>query len=75
MNDKMSVSIVTDGFEVMRFTIDEIFVGARHRLCAWHIGKNVPKFVKDKGIYKMFSPLLYYMDDSSRHSLQLYYGF
>lgn len=42
MNDKMSVSIVTDGFEVMRFAIDEVFVGARHRLYAWHIGKNVP---------------------------------
>lgn len=46
MYGKMSCSVVTDGDEAMRNAVCSLLPNARHRICAWHIGKNVCSNIK-----------------------------
>ncbi|CAL9011105.1 unnamed protein product [Prunus brigantina] len=54
-SDKKPVSIVTDGDEAMRVAIDEVFPDAHHRLCTWHIMRNVNTNVNNPKIVREFS--------------------
>ncbi|KAI8554725.1 hypothetical protein RHMOL_Rhmol05G0120700 [Rhododendron molle] len=40
-NEKMPVSVMTDGDKAMRRAIKIVLPNARHRLCKWHLKKNV----------------------------------
>ncbi|MED6163014.1 hypothetical protein PIB30_119231 [Stylosanthes scabra] len=51
--------IVTDGCESMRGAIRAFFPEATHRLCAWHMEKNVTANVKEDGLRELFNRWLY----------------
>ncbi|XP_034201437.1 protein FAR1-RELATED SEQUENCE 5-like [Prunus dulcis] len=55
MKDKKPVSIVTDWDDAMRVAIDEVFPDAHHRLCTWHIMRNVNTNVNTPEIVREFS--------------------
>ncbi|XP_020982356.2 putative protein FAR1-RELATED SEQUENCE 10 [Arachis duranensis] len=57
-NKKPSV-IVTNGCDLMRAAINAVFLEATHRLCAWHVEKNVTSNVKDEGLRQHFTRWLY----------------
>ncbi|KAL4307331.1 hypothetical protein AHAS_Ahas16G0267600 [Arachis hypogaea] len=48
MLNKSSSVVVTDGDKAMKAAIREIFPDATHRLCGWHIQKNVTANIKNK---------------------------
>ncbi|KAL6127468.1 hypothetical protein ACLB2K_070833 [Fragaria x ananassa] len=47
MKKKKPISVITDGDDAMRNAVSNLIPEARHRLCAWHIGKNVCQHLKD----------------------------
>ncbi|XP_057723810.1 protein FAR1-RELATED SEQUENCE 5-like [Arachis stenosperma] len=51
--------IVTDRCDSMRAAIRAVFSEATHRLCAWHMQKNVISNLKDEGIRQLFTRWLY----------------
>ncbi|KAL4316114.1 hypothetical protein AHAS_Ahas15G0252700 [Arachis hypogaea] len=46
MSRKLSGGVVTDGDRAMREAILEVFPGIPHRLCAWHLHRNVVQNIK-----------------------------
>ncbi|CAL8174367.1 unnamed protein product [Prunus armeniaca] len=40
MKDKKPISILTDGYEAMHKSIDDVFPMSNHRLCSWHVSRN-----------------------------------
>ncbi|KAK9912722.1 hypothetical protein M0R45_036571 [Rubus argutus] len=46
MHGKKPTSVITNGDDAMRNTVTKLIPEARHRLCAWHIGKNVCQHLK-----------------------------
>ncbi|RYR50126.1 hypothetical protein Ahy_A07g036703 isoform A [Arachis hypogaea] len=59
MCNKKPLVIVTDGCDSMRAAIKAMFSEATHRLCAWHVEKNVTSNVKDEGLRQLFTRWLY----------------
>ncbi|XP_057758889.1 protein FAR1-RELATED SEQUENCE 5-like [Arachis stenosperma] len=59
MCNKMPSVIVTDGCDSMKAAIKSVFPEATHRLCAWHMEKNVTVNVKDAGLRQLFKKWLY----------------
>lgn len=49
MKKKKPVFVITDNNEAMRKALKNVMLEARHRLCAWHVGKNVVSHLKDAG--------------------------
>ncbi|XP_028115710.1 protein FAR1-RELATED SEQUENCE 5-like [Camellia sinensis] len=54
MGNKAPVSVLTDGDKSMREAIRRVFPDARHRLCNWHLGKNVVSNVHISGFAHAF---------------------
>ncbi|XP_028053921.1 protein FAR1-RELATED SEQUENCE 5-like [Camellia sinensis] len=54
MGNKAPVSVLTDGDKAMRKAIRKVFPDARHRLCNWHLGKNVVSNVHISGFAHAF---------------------
>lgn len=59
MKGKKPISVITDGDVAMWNAVTYLIPEARHRLCAWHIGRNVCQNVKDADIQKDFCHLIY----------------
>ncbi|XP_062017992.1 protein FAR1-RELATED SEQUENCE 5-like [Rosa rugosa] len=59
MNYKQPVSVLTDGDESVRNVVVLLMLGARHRLCAWHIGRNIGQNVKDDATQKLIGKMIY----------------
>lgn len=59
MNGKKPISVITDGDPAMRNAIASLIPEARHRLCSWHIAKNVCQNIHDVDIQKDFFHLIY----------------
>nr|XP_029143911.1 protein FAR1-RELATED SEQUENCE 5 isoform X2 [Arachis hypogaea] len=59
MLNKSPSVVVTDGDEAMKAAIQEIFPNATHRLCGWHIQRNVTANIKSKGFSDDFRRCLY----------------
>ncbi|MED6204351.1 hypothetical protein PIB30_117228 [Stylosanthes scabra] len=57
-NKKPSV-VVTDGDEAMKSAIKSVFPDATHRLCAWHLEKNVTTNVRAEELRRLFKKWLY----------------
>ncbi|CAN1172126.1 Protein FAR1-RELATED SEQUENCE 5 [Linum perenne] len=47
MGGKNPTSVITDGDHAMSIAITKVFPKATHRLCSWHLDKNVAQHVKD----------------------------
>lgn len=50
---------MTDGDEAMRRSIVDVLPESRHRLCAWHIAKNLQDNIKDSDIRADFRKCIY----------------
>ncbi|XP_050374816.1 protein FAR1-RELATED SEQUENCE 5-like [Argentina anserina] len=59
MNNVKPKSVVTDGCESMQNAIDKHMPGTKHRLCAWHIGRNVGQNIKETEVQKTLGKLIY----------------
>ncbi|KAL6623021.1 hypothetical protein ACP70R_032900 [Stipagrostis hirtigluma subsp. patula] len=64
MNGKKPALIMTDQDSAMRSSIKEILPGTLHRLCVWHIWRNIVKhcsflFSQKKGMEKELKDLIY----------------
>ncbi|XP_040369927.1 protein FAR1-RELATED SEQUENCE 5-like isoform X2 [Rosa chinensis] len=59
MDYKQPSSILTDGDESIRKVVERVMPIARHRLCAWHIGRNISQNVKDVADQKSLSKMIY----------------
>ncbi|KAK9932720.1 hypothetical protein M0R45_019944 [Rubus argutus] len=59
MKGKMPIYVLTDGDEAMYKAIIEVFSEAKHRLCTWHVGKNMVEKIKDDDIRKEFRHCMY----------------
>nr|XP_011470173.1 PREDICTED: protein FAR1-RELATED SEQUENCE 5-like [Fragaria vesca subsp. vesca] len=59
MNNKHPKTVVTDGDEVMRTVLNKLLPTTRHRLCAWHIGRNIGQNVKDAEVQKELGKMIY----------------
>ena len=44
MGNRSPITIFTDQDQVMSNAIEEVFSNTHHRLCLWHISKNVPSY-------------------------------
>ncbi|XP_016172846.1 protein FAR1-RELATED SEQUENCE 4-like [Arachis ipaensis] len=59
MCNKMPSVVITDGCDSMKAAIKSVFPEATHRLCAWHMEKNLTVNVKDSGLRQLFKKWLY----------------
>ncbi|KAL6214386.1 hypothetical protein ACLB2K_013820 [Fragaria x ananassa] len=59
MNNKHPKTVETDGDEVMRTVLNKLMPMTRHRLCAWHIGRNIGQNVKDAEVQKELGKMIY----------------
>ncbi|KAL6144385.1 hypothetical protein ACLB2K_055078 [Fragaria x ananassa] len=59
MKNNPPKSVVTDGDEAMRKVLSNLMPGARPRLCAWHIGRNVCQNVKNEEVQKKVGKMIY----------------
>ncbi|XP_050365427.1 protein FAR1-RELATED SEQUENCE 5-like [Argentina anserina] len=59
MNNQKPKSVVTDGADSMRKSLDTHMPQTKHRLCAWHIGRNVGQNVKDEKLQKALGKMIY----------------
>ncbi|XP_061993403.1 protein FAR1-RELATED SEQUENCE 5-like [Rosa rugosa] len=59
MNYKQPVSVLTDGDQSVRNVVVCLMPGARHRLCVWHIGRNIGQNVKDDAAQKLIGNMIY----------------
>ncbi|XP_050387196.1 protein FAR1-RELATED SEQUENCE 5-like [Argentina anserina] len=59
MNNLRPKSVVTDGCESMRKALNKHLPEIKHRLCAWHIGRNVGQNMKDPDLQKALGKLIY----------------
>ena len=58
MNNKHPKTVVTYGDEVMRTVLNKLMPTKWHRLCAWHIGKNIGQNVKDAEVRKELGKMI-----------------
>jgi transposase-like protein len=54
MGGKLPVSVITDGDLAMRNAIRKVFQDAHHRLCAWHLIRNVTSNIKNTKFVSKF---------------------
>ncbi|CAN1133121.1 hypothetical protein LINPERHAP2_LOCUS7467 [Linum perenne] len=47
MGGKKPTAVITDGDHALSIAIAKVFPKATHRLCSWHLDKNVAQHVKD----------------------------
>ncbi|CAN1181135.1 Protein FAR1-RELATED SEQUENCE 2 [Linum perenne] len=47
MGGKKPTAVITDGDHAMSIAITKVFPKATHRLCSWHLDKNVAQHMKD----------------------------
>ncbi|XP_062118328.1 protein FAR-RED IMPAIRED RESPONSE 1-like [Humulus lupulus] len=59
MNNKLPQVVVTDGDKAMAKAIEKVMPNAVHRLCAWHLQKNVTINVPHPIFKTRFNELLY----------------
>ncbi|XP_072094110.1 protein FAR1-RELATED SEQUENCE 5-like [Arachis hypogaea] len=59
MCGKKSFVVVTDGDKAMIKAVSEVLPKSTHRLCAWHVEKNVTSNVKDADLRGLFRRWLY----------------
>ncbi|RYR49364.1 hypothetical protein Ahy_A07g035845 isoform B [Arachis hypogaea] len=59
MCSKQPSVVVTDGDDSIREAVQTIFPNATHRLCAWHLEKNVTSNVKDDNLRRLFNRWIY----------------
>ncbi|XP_024163625.1 protein FAR1-RELATED SEQUENCE 5 [Rosa chinensis] len=59
MKDKKPISVLTDRDDKIQNAVVEVFPKARHRLCSWHIEKNLATIIKDPDVVKAFTQFLY----------------
>ncbi|RYQ88234.1 hypothetical protein Ahy_B09g095548 isoform D [Arachis hypogaea] len=58
MKGKTPTSVITDGHPSMAIAIQEVFLNAHHRLCAWHLMRNATSNIHKPQITKMFTKLM-----------------
>ncbi|KAL6181120.1 hypothetical protein ACLB2K_047776 [Fragaria x ananassa] len=58
MEDLQPRAILTDGDEAIRNVVERLMPAARHRLCAWHIRRNIGQNVKDHAAYKSLGKMI-----------------
>ncbi|RYQ89876.1 hypothetical protein Ahy_B09g096285 isoform A [Arachis hypogaea] len=54
MKGKAPVSIITDGDMQMKSAIEQVFLEAHHRLCAWHLLRNATSNIGKPKFTRMF---------------------
>jgi len=59
MSQKHPVSVITDGDLVMQSAIRSIFPSSNHRLCTWHIERNIIQNLHNSKIAEEFRKFLY----------------
>ncbi|KAL6840916.1 hypothetical protein ACP4OV_029176 [Aristida adscensionis] len=59
MSHKHPVSVITDGDLAMQSAIRNVFPNSNHRLCTWHIERNMTQNVHDSKIADAFRKFLY----------------
>jgi hypothetical protein len=59
MCQKRPKGVITDGNTAMIKSIGEVFMGVWHRVCSWHIDKNMKKHLPHD-VLNQFKTLLYY---------------
>ncbi|XP_025665305.1 protein FAR1-RELATED SEQUENCE 5-like [Arachis hypogaea] len=59
MCQKKPCVVVTDGDKAMIKAVKSVLPEATHRLCAWHVEKNVTSNVKDERLRSLFKRWLY----------------
>ncbi|KAK0586913.1 hypothetical protein LWI29_014328 [Acer saccharum] len=65
MHGKCPISVVTDGDRAMGKAISLVMPAAVHRLCSWHLERNVQTNVGDNGFTQAFTHcMLTYMTES-----------
>ncbi|XP_050365545.1 protein FAR1-RELATED SEQUENCE 5-like [Argentina anserina] len=55
----MPKSVVTDGDERLINAVEIHIPEARHRLCSWHIGRNVTQNVKNADVQKLLGKMIF----------------
>ena len=65
MQGKCPISIVTDGDKAMRKAIKLVMPGSIHRLCSWHLERNVQTNISDSGFTRAFTNCMFtYMTEA-----------
>ncbi|RYR10433.1 hypothetical protein Ahy_B05g078884 [Arachis hypogaea] len=59
MCNKLPSVVVTDGDDAIIAAVTEVFPSATHRLCAWHLQKNVTSNGNEQMFRDLFSRWLY----------------
>ncbi|KAL6124652.1 hypothetical protein ACLB2K_077164 [Fragaria x ananassa] len=59
IEDLQPGAILTDGDKAVRNVVERLMPTARHRLCAWHIGRNIGQNVKDHAAQKSLGKMIY----------------
>ncbi|RYR77779.1 hypothetical protein Ahy_A01g002382 [Arachis hypogaea] len=59
MMNKHPGLVIMDGDNAMKSEIEEVFLNATHRLCAWHLYKNAVSHIKDLEFREEFKKCLY----------------
>ncbi|KAL6195728.1 hypothetical protein ACLB2K_031346 [Fragaria x ananassa] len=59
MKHKKPVSVITDGDEAMKNVLVRLMPETHHRLCSWHIGRNIGQNLKSEKAIKSFSKLMF----------------
>ncbi|XP_050380384.1 protein FAR1-RELATED SEQUENCE 5-like [Argentina anserina] len=59
MENKVPITVVTDGDERLHAALHTHLPTARQRLCSWHIGRNVGQNIKDEKVQKLLGKLIY----------------
>jgi zinc finger SWIM domain-containing protein 3 len=59
MKGKKPISVLTDGDGAMRNAIRDLMPEARHRLCAWHIGRNIGQNIKGEDAQKSLGKFIF----------------
>ncbi|XP_008245175.1 PREDICTED: protein FAR1-RELATED SEQUENCE 5-like [Prunus mume] len=54
VKDKKPISILTDGYEAMHKSIDDVFPMSNHQLCSWHVSRNAQNNLKDDELLRNF---------------------
>ncbi|KAL6188272.1 hypothetical protein ACLB2K_039665 [Fragaria x ananassa] len=52
-------ALIHDGDETVRNVVERLMPAARHRLCPWHIGRNIGQNVKDHAAHKSLGKMIY----------------
>ncbi|XP_028095870.1 protein FAR1-RELATED SEQUENCE 5-like [Camellia sinensis] len=66
MDNRATVSVLTDRDKKMREAIRRVFPDARHRLCNWHLGKNAVSNVHKSGFAYAFKQCMEMETDEAK---------